>query len=406
MDEQKQGHKERAHAPFGGSVAARRINCPGSYFVESQMPPQPPSLAADEGTEAHEAVEWALADFLYRKVEGEGIDLPKPRHFEKYKKYADEYVEAVWEKALFKIITGKTYAIETVVTINESLGMYGPADFICVYTDERGRLVGIIGDFKFGFDFVDCDKNDQLAHYACGLREGVRRIGKDLEYVRAFIYQPRAGGESYRETTFTAKFLDGWKRKAIKAAEQIFVHKKPKFKCGDWCKFCRAKTVCKTFNQQRTIETQLDLVNYKTIELPKIETLSPDHIVKLVLHGDKLIDLVKAAKDIAYDACITNGTYHGLKLVEGKGRRSWDEAKDEDEIADQMRKHGIRDPYKKSLRGITEIEKELKKLKPAAQAAELMECWTSKSAPKVLVATSDPRPAVKCTKEMLDVIGD
>jgi hypothetical protein len=399
-------HKERAHAPFGGSVAARRINCTGSYFLESQLPPQPASAAADEGTEAHECVEWALADFLYRKIEGEGIDLVKPVHFNKYAQFAEDYVDTVWTKALHSSITGKSYAIETIVTINESLGMYGPCDFACVYSDERGRSCAIVIDYKHGYNFVPVEKNDQLAHYACGLREDVRRAGKDLEYIRAAIYQPRAGGETYREVTFTAKFLDSWKKRAIKAAEQIFVSKKAKFKCGEWCKFCRAKPVCKAYAKQRTIETQLNLVDHATIELPKVDMLSPEHIVKLVLHGDKLIDLVETAKKIAFDGCAANGEFHGLKLVEGRGKRGWDKGQDEDEIATQMKQHGIKTPYKESLRGITEIEKELKKLKPEAQAKELMDCWTTKSVPKILVDSTDPRPAVACAKDMLEAIGD
>lgn len=399
-------HKERPHAPFGGSVAARRINCTGSYFLESQLPPQPSSAAADEGTEAHEAAEWALADFLYRKTEGEGIDIPKPKHFDNYKQFAEDYVEAIWTKGLYSSITGKSYAIETVVTISEPLGMFGPCDFACVYSDERGRSVGIVVDYKHGYNFVDVEKNDQLAHYASGLREDVRRLGKDLEYVRAAIYQPRAGGEAYRETTFTAKFLDNWKKRALKAAEQIFVSKKAKFKCGDWCKFCRAKPVCKAYAKQRTVETQLDLVNHETIELPKVEMLSPEHIVKLVLHGDKLVDLVETAKKIAFDACSQSGEYYGLKLVEGRGKRSWDKGLDEEMIGEALKSNGIKKPMKESLRGITEIEKELKKVTSPQEVDRVMTTYTVKSSPKILVATNDPRPAVKCTKDLLGVIGD
>ena len=43
-------HADRSHAPFGGSVASRRLNCTASFAAEAQMPEEESSEAADEGT--------------------------------------------------------------------------------------------------------------------------------------------------------------------------------------------------------------------------------------------------------------------------------------------------------------------------------------------------------------------
>lgn len=403
-------HASRSHAPFGGSVAARRINCTGSYFLEAQCPEEPSSPEADEGTKAHECVEYELARFLYFKVHGEyPDDLIEPKHFAEFKDVAIGYREAIWDKVLHQSITGKSYTIESVLVINRALGMYGPADFACVYSDERGRSVGCVVDFKFGYNYVSPEKNDQLAHYACGLREEVRRGGKDLETVKVAIYQPRAGGEIYRETTFTSKFLDSWQKRALKAATQIFIEKKAKFKVGDWCKFCRGKAICKAYAKEASTAAALELVDYKTVELPAVETLGDDQIYKIVIHGDKIEKYIKACRALALQRCSNGNPVAGLKVVEGSGKRSWIE--DEVSIVTKLSYYlHVEDFTEQSLLGITKVTSKLKKaLKDVGSSGtpeEVLESCTIKSTPKVLVEDSDPRPAVVSSKEMLESIGD
>jgi hypothetical protein len=400
MTEKELNHADRAHAPFGGSVAARRLNCTGSYFLEQQIPPEPPSPEAEEGTKAHECAEWALSDFLYRKVEGVGVDTPKPVFYSKFKEYAEGYVKAVWEKTLNQTITGKHYVIETVLVINRDLGMYGPSDFSCVYNDERGRLIGVVVDYKHGFSWVDCDKNDQLSHYACGLQEEVRRQGQELYAVRAAIYQPRAGGEAYRETTFTAKYLDKWKAKALKTAEQIFIEKKPKFKVGKWCGFCRGKSLCKAYAKDTSQKSKLELVNYKEVELPSVETLPIENVVKIVKNASAIEDFIASCKRYAMEACLNGDCLPGLKLVEGRGKRSWID--DEDTVAEELTRLGVPEIYNQKLKGITAIEGDLVKLYGKPKAKELMEPLTDKSSPQVLVDENDPRPAISSGRELLE----
>ena len=51
----------------GGSTAARRIACPGSYQMEAKLPPsvkEASSIYADEGTALHEAMKFILTKNL------------------------------------------------------------------------------------------------------------------------------------------------------------------------------------------------------------------------------------------------------------------------------------------------------------------------------------------------------
>lgn len=397
-ENQGQAHSDRIHAPFGGSVASRRLNCTSSYAAEAQIPNEKPSENADDGTRFHECCEWGLADFLWFRVHGEHTDMVQPTFYAEYKTDVDLYVKTVWEKVLFQSITGKSYAIEAKLVLNDGLGMAGSSDLAVVYTDERGRSIGVIGDIKWGFTYVDVDKNDQLSFYACALQEHAQSEGKELEAVRAFIYQPRAGDEAYRETTFTAKYLENWKRKAFKAAEAIFITKKTKFKAGDWCKWCKASTVCPTYTEERQKKTKLSLVNYRTVEMPQVDLLPPEHVVRLALYGDELIELVDKAKALARTMCSKHGEWAGVKLVEGKGKRSW--IKDETEIIGTLEAVGV-NPYSKKLINLTDAERALKAKVGIEETERIMPLLTTKSAPTALVETSDPRPAIASSKDML-----
>lgn len=394
-------HSERAHAPFGGSVASRRINCTASYQMEEQLPPQPAGVDADEGTEAHECCEHALAQFLYFKVHGEIPEFEIPKSWDKHYSVAAEYTDAVWKNALNESITGKSYVIEKRLVIDEGLGMACITDFAAIHSDSRGRNVGIIGDFKNGFNEVTVEKNDQLLFGACALREEVRRGGHDLEEFKVFIYQPNAGEMPYREWKFSSKTLDTWKKKAMKAAETIFVTKKPKLKAGDWCKWCRAKAICPAYSKVVTVNTQLALVDCTKISLPAVETLPLEHVAKIVLHTKPLEEFIKACNDLARELCENGDGLPGVKLVEGAGKRS---ISNEDEFVVLLNKKKI-NPYAQKLISITEATKELKKQKLGDEAIKtLLEPVTTKSSPKILVEESDPRPAVISSKGMLEAI--
>lgn len=400
MSENIIDHAARAHAPFGGSVASRRMNCTGAYFLESQITPEPPSDDATEGTEAHECAEWAINDYLSMRVHGHGTDMPMPVYFSKYQEYANGYVRTIWEKVLFETITGKTYATEQVLTIDKNLGMEGPADFVCIYSDERGRKIGVVVDFKFGFKWVEAAKNDQLAHYSNGLLRFAKDNGINLHAVRAAIYQPRAGGEAYRETTFSIKYLDNWKKKYYKAATTTLIEKKARFKVGEWCHWCRGKALCKAYAADLKAKTKLELVNYKTINLPKVDQLPVDVVVKTVQNADKIEDFIAACKTYARDACLNGDCLPGLKLVEGSGKSRWID--DEGKIIEFLTLRGL-NPLRHTLKTITQIKSELKANGYDKQeTASLLSQVVEKPTTQILVDEQDPRPAILSGKSLLE----
>lgn len=397
---------ERSHALLGGSTANRWVNCPGSIFYIKDLPPDVPGEHAVLGTKAHECAEMCLEDFLNHKINGTDPDIrahlwAKDMEMEEH---ILAYRDVVWEKVLHESITGKFFELETKVILDDNLSMSGYIDFCVVHVDDRAKRCGIIGDFKYGYHHVTAEGNSQLAFYATALQEIFIKAGKPLDYVRAFIYQPRATGkEAYQETKFTAKELSTWRKKFFKAAEQIFVTKKPKFKVGEHCRFCRAQPFCETYQKHITAETSLKLVEIENEELPSPQKLSEDTLIKIVLHEEKLTSFINACKKYAYEKLSGGETLPGLKLVEGTSRRAWLKDKTE-EIGKRLVELGIEEPYDLKIKTIGTIEKSLGKLYGKEDAEKLLKDLCPKGqSPIILVPETDSRPAAKKSLDMLTV---
>jgi len=115
-----------------------------------------------------------------------------------------------------------------------------------------------IFDYKFGTHVVSARRNLQLIFYAIAVAQ---EYHWNFKRVRLWIVQPRArgyDGPTYWELSIDELF-DYVKefRDAVKRVET----KSKTYKEGDWCYFCRARTICplKTRKQQNLIGGMLDV---------------------------------------------------------------------------------------------------------------------------------------------------
>lgn len=409
MTTKETGHATRAHAVLGGSSASRWTNCTGSLLLSRDVPPRPSSPAADEGTKAHEMAQVVLEDFLLHKLNGTDPEVrfnTLPKDDDLMLEYVKEYRDAVWTNGLDQHITGKAFGLEEKFILDEKLDMWGTVDFWAVYISDRGKRVGYICDFKYGYHFVPADRNAQLAFYATAMREEFRRAGKDLDIIRAAIFQPRGSEPVYREAEFTSKELGTWKKKFYNAAHHIFIAKKPKFKVGDWCEFCPARPVCKTYAKEigkraaiALIEPEADLSRF-----PAPETLSDEFLNKVILHGDAICSYVNSCKSYGINRALAGNPVEGTKLIQGPTRRTWEE--DEEEIIRKLKHLGVEDCTKCKLKGITVVEKELKRIhtdKTAKEIRDSLESMVTETVPSLmLVSNKDERETIKSQMEMLN----
>lgn len=119
---------------------------------------------------------------------------------------------------------------------------FGTADMLIIGKDENGRGLLHVCDFKTGKGvFVDADHNSQMMLYALG---GLAAYGflYDIEIVRMSIIQPRLDNISTFECS--RQELVDW-GESIKPTALLAFEGKGEQHPGDWCRFCRAKPVCK-----------------------------------------------------------------------------------------------------------------------------------------------------------------
>lgn len=405
-------HEERAHAELGGSSASRWMNCPGSVFLLRGIEKQPPGRAAIEGTKAHEAAEIVLEDFLEHKVSGADPDIRARlmSHDDSVMEAAYGYRDAIWKEILNEALTGKAYGLEEHFTLDEHLGMFGTADFWCVFIDDRGKRAGCIVDFKFGYTPVSVERNAQLAFYAAALRQEIKDGGKDLDYVIGGIYQPKVQGSSALSITkFTGKQLDTWQKKFLKAAHDIYVKKKAKFKAGAWCQYCDAKAVCKAYKASIETKSSLKLVDPDEVSFPAPETVPDEAISRLLMHAEDITKYLSACAAYALSRHAHGKPLPGLKVVAGQTRRAW--PKDEESvlgIAEDLMNRGLEDVYgPPKLKGITVIEKALSKIEGPDTARHIVSSYCPESAPKPkIVPESDPRPPMLANVDLLGPIDE
>ena len=107
-------------------------------------------------------------------------------------------------------------------------------------SDGRGAIHVI--DFKGGRGvFVEADHNTQMMLYAVGALAAYGYIW-DIEVIRMTIVQPRLDNISTFECSRAE--LEDW-AESIKPIAKMAYEGKGEQKAGEWCRFCRAKPMCK-----------------------------------------------------------------------------------------------------------------------------------------------------------------
>jgi hypothetical protein len=236
--------EEKAHAKLGASTSEIWLNCAGAPNLWEKAPPQKESAYAHEGTAAHDLLEkWArhIRDksgaFIFPKTSSPGMR-------EAVRVCIDDLKTSWTPKAK------KDLVIEKKVSLSEFVApdMFGTVDLGVV--QHFGTLE--VTDYKHGSGVkVDIYKesasgsrllNTQLVYYALGLAYEYHWNFRD---VILKIVQPRfdkdAPIKSVRVTMdelylYVDLFKRGVERTMRRDARRT---------AGPWCRFCKAKTICK-----------------------------------------------------------------------------------------------------------------------------------------------------------------
>lgn len=359
-----------AHSDKGPSSSARWINCTPSLHLCADMPDQTTGFA-EEGTQAH-----SYCEYLLKKEMGVPCEDPRPalsyynNEMEESCQGYRDYVMELYEEA-------KQHTDDPVLLVEQRIqyerfvhGGFGTADCILI-ADGTLNVV----DFKYGMGVeVSAKGNTQMRIYALGALEIFDSL-YDINTVRMTIYQPRKSNISVDE--ISRNDLYDWAENVLKPAAEEADRGDGKFHAGEWCRFCKARHICR-----ERAKKNLELAAYDFAAPP---LLTDEEISDILGKVDKLISWGNDIKEYALQEAVAGKHWNGWKLVEGRSSRKYTNAKT---VAEAAEAAGF-DPYEKKLLSITEMSRLMGKKK----FEEVLGALVTKPAGKpTLVSIDDKRP--------------
>ena len=400
------------HALLSASSSKQWLNCPPSARLQENFPNES-SIYAEEGTFAHSICEYKIKKYLHERVE-------RPQSEEFHSEELEQSTDVYYEFVVGVIEDMKRGGYEPLVLVEERVDYshiapsgFGTADMLIVGLDSEGTGILHICDYKHGKGvYVDADHNSQMMLYALGALHAYGYI-HPIGIVRMSIIQPRLDNISTCE--MSTEELLSW-GESIRETAKLAYEGKGKQKAGDWCKFCRAKPVCRACKEEALAlcrEEFLDLdagalsedcraspvsetdltaaylpdQSIPVFKQPGLVPLSElEEILPTLNRISSWIESVFAY--ISAEAINHGVSIRGYKVVEGRSKRIFTDTK---AVVDTAVENGYTDLYKQQLIALTEFEKMMGKKKFAQLLGEYVVKPPGKLA---LVPESDPRPAV------------
>ena len=402
------------HALLSASSSKQWLNCPPSARLQEQFPNES-SVYAEEGTFAHSICEYRVKRYLHERV-------TRPQSEEFYSEEIEQSTDVYYEFVVSIVEEMKRNGCEPLVLVEERVDYshiapsgFGTADMVIIGHDENGRGILHICDYKNGKGvFVDYNHNTQMMLYAIGALSAYGYI-YPIEIVRMSIIQPRL--ENIGTYEMTADELKAW-GESIKDTAKLAYEGKGEQKAGDWCRFCRAKPVCKACRDEALSlcrEEFLDLdagafsedcdearaspeeddmnapyepdTSAPVFKQPGL--ISIDELAEILPTLNRISSWIESVFAFISSEAINHAVpIPGYKVVEGRSKRVFTDTK---AVVDTAIQNGYTDLYKQQLITLTEFEKMMGK----KRFAELLGDYVAKPPGKLaLVPESDPRPPV------------
>lgn len=380
---------EKAHHLYGGSTAKYWSNCHGWASLQSTLPKEEEAgEAAIKGTALHTGIlERKFFSEIQHRLHGTPVNVTYddiPFWPEDGEELAENFWQDVWVHALEEIVTGKQIYIERKLMLFPELDAGGTADVVILYTNDKSQVVCVVGDLKTGYHEV-LPSDVQLLFYICAAQKIAKEKGLRIDVFKSFVWQPTKH-PAYSEHVFSASKVESTIRKFERAI--ALSKEKPKFKVGDYCKFCKAQSLCPAYHKHLNGHMDIEIRQ----ELPAVATLSDDILVRLFKASDKIETYISNLRKHIINRFVTGTPVEGLKVVAGVSKRRW---KNEQIAQDLLFNTGI-DATQPKIIGIGEAEKRLKNSgKTKEEISSIIYTLTEKGpAPPKLTTTDDPRPAV------------
>lgn len=397
--------EEKVHAELSPSGASRWLRCPGSIALSVGIEDKG-SVYADEGTAAHELLEWCLTEKKDAEAYVGRVIKVGEREFEVDMEMADHVNTAIsYLGAYIDVEAGDELMAEQSLPIDHitgEAGARGTSDVVGV-VDNGKRLV--IADLKYGKGVsVDAEHNEQMQLYALGALHEFSVL-YDFEQVTMVILQPRKNHVS--DWTISVEDLQKFADRCTAGA--TFVRQaKAHFNDGEvanwaeqWltpgekqCQFCKAKANCPALGNFVRDAVGADFADISSIGDPLPVPPSDGGLSDALASVPLIEDWCKAVRAEAERRLLAGAPVPGFKLVRGKaGARQW---VDKDEAEATLKSMRLRqdEMYDMKLISPTTAEKLLAKESPK-RWTKLQPLIAQAQGGLSVAPESDKRPAVE-----------
>ena len=344
------------HAQLSPSKRHRWALCPGSVREEAKYPEERSGPAAIDGTHSHTLLEHCIKAGLadptlmvgVRLMDDEGefvIDADRAARV----KSAIEYVKSrVTQLNGMAEVVPETRVDPQWFTNRDDLS--GTVDIQII----SGDVLEII-DYKDGMAEVPAEGNLQLEQYALGkLAECRKGYNVPDQYpwheVRMTIIQPKLalrGGTPITTWTVPVSELLTKISVLVDQARATDNPDAPLIPGDSQCKYCRAKGACSALagNVMKEVGIMFQPIADQTFEIAQQSAdrdpavMSDDQIRQVMEAAPLMRQLLEAVEKEALRRLEAGQSIPGLKLVNGRGSRTW--ALPEEEMAKKLVKMGI-----------------------------------------------------------------
>ena len=410
------------HATLSPSKAARWLACPGSVREEARYPEPPSGPGAIDGTHSHTLLEHCI------KGNGDPLKMIGVKLKDHEGEFTIDAERAARVRLALDYVQRQAGFVGQLVAERRVSPAYllgrddldGTCD-VTIVTPEELEII----DYKDGMNEVEAKDNPQLELYALGaLASYGLPVNGDYPFttVRTTIIQPKMaikGKPAITSHELTVPELMGKIGKFVAGAAATDRPDAP-LVAGAHCKYCKHKS-CAT--RAGNVMKEIGMAFPNVAEGQAVAAINPvtelsqqaadldpnpmsaDKIAQIMLAAPLVRQMIEAVEEEALRRLKAGGKIPGLKVVHGRGSRSW--ALPEDEMAQKLIGMGIPkgEVYETKLLTVAKVEKlkweatkggeKVQRQLSERQLKTLDTEYVAKVAGKLtVVPESDPRQAV------------
>ena len=341
-----------AHAQLSPSKRNRWALCPGSIREEAKYPEQESGAAAIDGTHSHTLLEHCINNGLTNPMDQVG------------EKFADHDGEFVVDKERAERVRLAVDYI-AVRSMNGLIKVLAESKVDPAFLLGRDDLSGTVDvqimngdileliDYKDGMGIVSAKGNLQLEQYAYGVLAGYKlpvNGAYPFNTVRMTIIQPKLalrGMNAISSHDVSVADLMANMGTIIKQAAATDQPDAPLVPGDSQCKFCRAKGSCSALasNVMKEVGIMFQPIASKPLDIAQQSadkepsTMDDAQIAQIMEAAPLMRQLLEGVEKEALRRLKAGQTIAGLKLVNGRGSRTW--SLNEEDTAARLIKMGV-----------------------------------------------------------------